>query len=52
MDASYRVLTLQNPTGRKEVVKVALDTKVLEMAPGDAVVVKALEAKAVRIKKP
>ena len=51
VDPSYRLLTLQYADGKTEVFKVGLDAKVLEMAPGDDVVVKITEAKAVRIEK-
>jgi len=51
VDPSYRLLTLQYLDGKTEVFKVGLDTKVLEMQPGDDVVVKITEAKAVRIEK-
>ena len=51
VDPSYRLLTLQYTDGKTEVFKVGLDAKVLEMSPGDDVVVKISEAKAVRIEK-
>ena len=51
VDPSYRLLTLQYPNGQTETFKVGLDAKVLEMQPGDDVVVKIVEAKAIRIEK-
>lgn len=51
VDPSYRLLTLQYLNGTTEVFKVGLDTKILEMAPGDDVVVKANEAKVISIEK-
>jgi translation initiation factor IF-1 len=50
VDPSYRLLTLQYPDGKTAVFKVGLDAKILEMAPGDAVVVRVTEATAIRIK--
>jgi len=52
IDPSYRLLTLQHLNGATETFKVGLDTKVFEIAPGDDVVVKIKEAKAIRIEKP
>jgi hypothetical protein len=52
IDPSYRLLTLQYLNGSTETFKVGLETKVFEIAPGDAVVVKITEAKAIRIEKP
>jgi hypothetical protein len=51
VDPSYRLLTLQYLDGKTETFKVGLDTKVLEMQPGDDVVVKTTEAKTIRIEK-
>jgi hypothetical protein len=51
IDPSYRLLTLQYLNGSTETFKVGLDTKVLEIAPGDDVVVKIIEAKVIRIEK-
>jgi len=52
VDPSYRLLTLQYLDGKTETFKAGLNAKVLEMQPGDDVVVKIMEAKAVRIEKP
>jgi translation initiation factor IF-1 len=51
VDPSYRLLTLQYLNGKTEVFKVGLDAKMLEMAPGDEVVVRTTEATAIRIEK-
>ena len=52
LDPSYRLLTLQYLNNTTEVFKVGLDTKVLEITPGDDVVLKIKEAKAIHIEKP
>jgi hypothetical protein len=52
VDPSYRLLTLQYPNGQAETFKVGLDVKLLEMEPGDAVVVRPLELIALRVEKP
>jgi hypothetical protein len=49
VDPSYRLLTLQYPNGQAETFKVGLDVKLLEMEPGDAVVVRPLELIALRM---
>jgi hypothetical protein len=51
VDPSYRLLTLQYTDGKTETFKVGLNAKLLEMAPGDAVVVRVTEATAIHIKK-
>jgi hypothetical protein len=51
VDPSYRLLTLQYPNGQSETFKAGLDTKLLEMAPGDDVVVQPREVTALRIEK-
>jgi translation initiation factor IF-1 len=51
VDPSYRLLTLQYSDGKTETFKVGLDAKVLEMAPGDDVVARVTEARAIRIEK-
>ena len=43
VDPSYRLLSLQYPDGRAETFKVGLDVKLLEMQPGDDVVVRNIE---------
>jgi len=52
VDPSYRLLTLQYPNGQRETVKPGLDTKLLEMAPGDSVVVTPHELTKIKIEKP
>jgi translation initiation factor IF-1 len=52
VDPSYRLLTLQYPNGRAETFKVGLDVRLLEMQPGDVVVVRPKELIAVRGEKP
>jgi hypothetical protein len=52
VDPSYRILTLQYPNGQSEKYKAGLDAKLLEMAPGDDVVVKPKEVTAIKIEKP
>ena len=51
-DASYRLLTLVYPNGRKETLKVGLDAKISEMADGDSVVVRPVEVTKIKIEKP
>jgi hypothetical protein len=51
VDPSYRLLTLQYPNGQAETFKVGLDVKLLEMEPGDAVVVRIVELIALRVEK-
>ena len=51
-DASYRLLTLVYPDGRKETVKVGLDAKIPEMANGDSVVVRPVEVTKIKIESP
>jgi translation initiation factor IF-1 len=52
VDPSYRLLTLQYVNGQTQVLKAGLDAKLLEMQPGDAVVLESAEATALRIEKP
>lgn len=52
VDPSYRLLTLQYPSGRSETIKPGLDAKMLEMAPGDSVVVRPLEVTKIQVEKP
>jgi hypothetical protein len=52
VDPSYRLLTLQYPDGRAETFKVGLDVKLLQMEPGDDVVVRNIEATALKVRKP
>ncbi|MGO8859116.1 MAG: hypothetical protein ACLQO1_25970 [Steroidobacteraceae bacterium] len=49
VDPSYRLLTLQYPDGRTETFKSGLEAKLVEMAPGDTVVVQPREAAVIRI---
>jgi hypothetical protein len=52
VDPSYRLLTLQYPDGQSETFKPGLETKMLEMAPGDSVVMRPMEVTAIKIEKP
>jgi len=52
VDPSYRLLTLQYPNGQSEIFKPGLDARLLEMAPGDSVVVRPGEVTKIRIEKP
>jgi len=45
------LLTLQYVSGQTEVLKAALDTKLSEMQPGDAVVMESAEATDIHIEK-
>jgi hypothetical protein len=51
VDPSYRLLTLQFPNGQHETVKVAFNTKMQQMEPGDSVTVKPVELTAMKIEK-
>ena len=51
VDPSYRLLMLQYPDGRDETFKVGLDVKLNEMAAGDGVVIRPIEALALRVEK-
>lgn len=51
VDPSYRLLTLQYPDGRTETVKAVLGARLVEMAPGDSVVVHPVEVAKIRVKK-
>jgi hypothetical protein len=51
VDPSYRLLTLQYVNGQTEVLKAALDAKLMEMQPGDAVVLQNAEAVAIHMEK-
>ena len=51
VDPSYRLLTLQYPNGQAQTFKVGLDVKLLEMEPGDIVVIRTMELIALRIAK-
>jgi hypothetical protein len=48
VDTSYRLLTLQYPNGRNETFKVGLDTRLREMEAGNSVVIRPVEAVALR----
>jgi len=50
VDPSYRLLTLQYPDGRTDTFKVALGTKLEQMAPGDSVVIRPVAVLAMRRK--
>jgi len=49
VDPSYRLLTLQYSNGHAETFKVGLDVKLLQMEAGDDVVVRTIEAVALRV---
>jgi len=51
VDPSYRLLTLQYGNGQTEVLKAGLEAKLMEMQPGDAVVLQSAEAQAIHIEK-
>jgi translation initiation factor IF-1 len=51
VDPSYRLLTLQYLNGQTEVLKADLDAKLMEMQPGDAVVLQSAEATAIHMEK-
>ena len=51
VDPSYRLLTLQYVNGQTEVLKAGLDAKLMEMQPGDAVVLQSAEAVAIHVEK-
>jgi translation initiation factor IF-1 len=51
VDPSYRILTLQYVSGQTEALKAGLDAKLLEMQPGDAVVMESAEATDIHIEK-
>jgi hypothetical protein len=51
VDPSYRILTLQYPNGQSEQFKPGLEARMLEMAPGDSVVVRPLEVTKINIEK-
>jgi hypothetical protein len=50
VESAYRLVTLEYPNGQSEKVKVGLEAKIEEFAPGDSVVVKPLEVTKIRIK--
>jgi hypothetical protein len=52
VDPSYRLLTLQYPNGQAQTFKVGLNVKLLEMEPGDIVVIRTMELIALRVEKP
>jgi hypothetical protein len=51
VDQSYRLLTLQYPNGENETFKVALSVKLKEMEAGDTVVIRPVEAVALKRKR-
>jgi translation initiation factor IF-1 len=51
VDPSYRLLMLQYLNGQTEVLKADLDAKLMEMQPGDAVVLQSAEAVAIHVEK-
>jgi hypothetical protein len=51
VDPSYRLLTLQYPNGQTDTVKPPIGTLMQQMAPGDSVVVRPGELKAISIEK-
>src|SRR4029077_6455749 len=48
VDPSYRLLTLQYPNGENETFKVPLGVRLNEMAAGDSVVIRPIEAVSLR----
>jgi hypothetical protein len=52
VDPSYRILTLQYPNGQSDKFKPGLETRMLEMAPGDSVVLKPQAVTKIKIEKP
>ena len=52
VDPSYRLLTLQYPNGQAQTFKVGLDVKLLEMEPGDIVVIRTMDLIALQVEKP
>jgi hypothetical protein len=52
VDPSYRLLTLQFTNGHSMTIKAGLDVMLEKMAPGDDVVMRSNEIKAIAIKKP
>jgi len=50
VDPSYRLLTLQYPNGRQETFKVGLGARLAQMEAGDDVVIRTIEAVAVRVR--
>ncbi|MBV8208469.1 MAG: hypothetical protein JO133_00240 [Burkholderiaceae bacterium] len=50
VDSSYRLLTLQYPNGQKETFKVGLEARLAQMEAGDDVVIRTIEAVAVRVR--
>lgn len=52
VDPSYRLLTLQYPNGQSETFKAGLNVLLLQMAPGDDVVVKPMQVTAIHVEKP
>ena len=48
VDQSYRLLTLQYPNGQNETFKVPLGVRLKEMAAGDSVVIRPIEAVSLR----
>lgn len=51
VDPSYRLLKVQFLSGKTVELKTSLDAKLLEMEPGDAVVLQSAEATAIKIEK-
>ena len=51
VDASYRLLTEQFPNGSTETFKVGRQARLDEMGPGDTVVIRPVEAVALRVRK-
>ena len=50
VDASYRLLTLQFANGRTMTIKTGLDVRLLDMAPGNDVVIRSHEVTAITIR--
>jgi hypothetical protein len=51
VDPSYRLLTVRYPNGLDETFKVGLEVRLREMEPGDDVVIRPLEARALEVQR-
>ena len=51
VDPSYRLLTVKYANGRSEMFKPGLEAKMLEMAPGDSVMIRPAEVTGIKIEK-
>jgi hypothetical protein len=50
VDAGYRLLTVQFPNGGTQILKLSLSARLDQMAPGDGVVIRPIEAIDVRVR--